>query len=112
MSLLSALMFPALLLPNICCDIVNHQPRKESGAASVRNNAGMLRAAMRNRVRMLICCEQKGSIEERVMAGLRRLGYPFLDQLPSIDHILAPGKLRYQLLEWLFLQYVQSLQLI
>jgi hypothetical protein len=44
------------------------------------------------------------------MAGLRRLGYPFLDQLPSIDHILAPGKLRYQLLEWLFLQYVQSLQ--
>jgi hypothetical protein len=52
-----------------------------------------------------VCCVQLIASEARVLSGLRRLGYPFLDQLPSIEHILTPGKLRYQLLEWLFLQY-------
>jgi hypothetical protein len=45
-------------------------------------------------------------MEGKVMAGLRRVGYPHLDELPSIDYILIPGKLRYQLYEWLFLQYL------
>lgn len=48
------------------------------------------------------------SREDRLLAGLRRLQYPHLDELPSIDSILEAGKLRYQLLEWLFWRYVSS----
>jgi len=51
----------------------------------------------------------RNEAEENVLINLRRLGYPYVDQFPSLDSILVSGKLRYQLLEWLFHLYDPAL---
>jgi len=40
--------------------------------------------------------------EERLLGLLTELRYPNVGQIASAHAILSPGKLRYQLLEWLF----------
>jgi hypothetical protein len=40
--------------------------------------------------------------EERLLGLLTELRYPNVGQIASAHAILYPGKLRYQLLEWLF----------
>lgn len=46
--------------------------------------------------------------EVRLLQLLCELEYPFVGQLASPYAVLAPGKLRYQLLEWLFERCAQK----